>query len=322
MHIPHAMTSVAITNMQAKDVLTSEQKGAAAGSKPAEPLVLRVRDLHVRLAGREVLRDVNLDLVRGDLMGLLGPNGAGKTTLLRSILGLIPKQQGTVEVAADPNAGSDSEMTTGRAARAHIGYVPQRHEFAWDYPISVYQCVLNGQAGKRGLLRRATVSDHRAVAEALERVHLTELSDRPIGQLSGGQRQRVLVARALANEPSLLLLDEPFTGMDFPSIELLCEVLEELCTTDGISVLMITHDLPQAVDVCHRIALLNGSIVASGVPAELRDPQPWTDTFGVRSDSPLLRSLGLEQPAGQRGPAASPQGSHSASKVEEKGAQA
>ena len=308
--------------MQANDVLTSEHSGATAPSATEEPLVLRVRDLEVHLAGREVLREVNLDLVRGDLMGLLGPNGAGKTTLLRSILGLIPKKKGTIEVAADPNAGADSEMTTGRAARAHIGYVPQRHEFAWDYPISVYQCVLNGQAGKRGLLRRATVSDHRAVAEALERVHLTELSDRPIGQLSGGQRQRVLVARALANEPSLLLLDEPFTGMDFPSIELLCDVLEELCSTDGISVLMITHDLPQAVDVCHRIALLNGSIVASGSPAELRDPQPWTDTFGVRSDSPLLRSLGLEQPADRTDSAAVPLSNRSGGKADEKGARA
>lgn len=277
----------------------TEDRATPAGGARAEvtqATVLRVRDLDVRLAGREVLRDVTMDVVSGELMGLLGPNGAGKTTLLRSILGLIPKQRGTVEVATR----NGSEMVSGRAARTHIGYVPQRHEFAWDYPISVYQCVLNGQAGKRGLFRRATVADHRAVAEALERVHLSALADRPIGQLSGGQRQRVLVARALASNPSLLLLDEPFTGMDFPSIELLCDVLDELCTTDGISALMITHDLPQAVHICDRITLLNGSVVASAAPRELRDPEPWTHTFGVRSDSPLLRALGLEKGAGTK----------------------
>lgn len=259
--------------------------------------VLRVRELDVRLAQRDVLHGVDLDVAAGELMGLLGPNGAGKTTLLRSILGLIPRRKGSVEVAAHPQSATPA-MLSGRVARAQIGYVPQRHEFAWDYPISVYNCVLNGQTGKRGLFRRASVSDHRAAAEALERVHLADLADRPIGQLSGGQRQRVLVARALATTPSLLLLDEPFTGMDFPSIELLCDVLQQLHRKEGMSTLMITHDLPQAVHICDRITLLNGSIVATGAPSELRDPKPWTRTFGVRSDSPLLSSLGLQRGVG------------------------
>ncbi|XSE42602.1 anchored repeat-type ABC transporter ATP-binding subunit [Corynebacterium auriscanis] len=306
--------------------MTNNENDSGHVAPGGEP-ILRIRDMDVRLAGRDVLHGINLEVRGGELMGLLGPNGAGKTTLLRAVLGLIPRKAGTVEVAAgarvaarvaargdhpaqtnhaartnhaavaDPIAqpALNAPMLSGRAARAQIGYVPQRHEFAWDYPISVYNCVLNGQTGKRGLFRRASVADHRAAAEALDRVHLADLADRPIGQLSGGQRQRVLVARALATKPSLLLLDEPFTGMDFPSIELLCDVLAQLHQDQGMSTLMITHDLPQAVHICDRITLLNGSVIATGAPVELNDPEPWTRTFGVRSDSPLLSSLGLQR---------------------------
>ncbi|MEU6207809.1 ATP-binding cassette domain-containing protein, partial [Micromonospora musae] len=146
---------------------------------------LEIEKLDVDLGGRPVLRDVQLHLDRGELVGLLGPNGAGKTTLLRAILALIRTRGGRVLVEGKPT----------RPGRSGIGYVPQRHEFSWDFPISVEQAVMSGRTGRIGLLRRPGVADWRAVGDALDRVQLTELRRRPAGELSGGQRQRVLVAR-------------------------------------------------------------------------------------------------------------------------------
>ncbi|MGE3621325.1 MAG: anchored repeat-type ABC transporter ATP-binding subunit [Acidimicrobiia bacterium] len=232
------------------------------------------------LGGRAVLRDVALEVSPGELVGLLGPNGAGKTTLLRSVLGLVRTRAGRVEV----------DGRRGRAARARLGYVPQRHEFAWDFPISVERAVLSGRTGRLGLLRRPGVADWRAVGEALERVHLADLRRRPVGELSGGQRQRVLVARALAVAPAVLLLDEPFTGLDVPTQELLSDLFVGLAAEDR-AVLMTTHDLLGALTTCTRLVLLNGTVVAQGPPDDLRDRQVWMRTFGVGEGSPLLRIL-------------------------------
>ncbi|MFC8848009.1 MULTISPECIES: anchored repeat-type ABC transporter ATP-binding subunit [unclassified Micromonospora] len=230
------------------------------------------------LGGRPVLRDVRLHLDRGELVGLLGPNGAGKTTLLRAILTLTRTRGGTVTVEGRPS----------RPGRADIGYVPQRHEFTWDFPISVEQAVLTGRTGRLGLLRRPGVADWRSVGDALDRVQLTGLRRRPVGELSGGQRQRVLVARALALGPSILLLDEPFTGLDMPTQELLGDLFRALAQ-EGRAVLMTTHDLVAAVDSCTRLVLLNGRVVADGRPADLQDAEAWTTTFGVSTTSPLLK---------------------------------
>lgn len=235
----------------------------------------------VRLGGRTVLHDASLCIELGELVGLIGPNGAGKTTLLRTILGLTAPSAGRV-------------LVDGRAARpgrTSVGYVPQRHEFAWDFPISVAGTVMTGLTGRMGLFRRPGVAEWEAVADALERVRMTELADRPIGQLSGGQRQRVLVARALAPRPSLLLLDEPFTGLDMPTQELLSALFGELAR-EGRAVLMTTHDLVGALDGCDRIALLNRTVLATGTPAALApDRELWMRTFGVGEDSVLLRVL-------------------------------
>ncbi|RLK23851.1 manganese/iron transport system ATP-binding protein [Micromonospora sp. M71_S20] len=239
---------------------------------------LDIEGLDVDLGGRPVLRDIRLHLDRGELVGLLGPNGAGKTTLLRAILALTRTRAGRVLVEGKPS----------RPGRSEIGYVPQRHEFTWDFPISVEQAVLTGRTGRLGLLRRPGVADWRAVGEALDRVQLTGLRRRPVGELSGGQRQRVLVARALALAPRILLLDEPFTGLDMPTQELLGDLFTSLAREDR-AVLMTTHDLVAAVDSCTRLVLLNGRVVADGQPADLQDPELWTTTFGVSATSPLLK---------------------------------
>ncbi|MDZ5145540.1 anchored repeat-type ABC transporter ATP-binding subunit [Microbacterium testaceum] len=242
---------------------------------------LELAGVAVDLGGRRVLQDVDLTVDRGELVALLGPNGAGKTTLLRTVLGLQRIADGRV-------------LVEGRAARrgpAAIGYVPQRHEFAWDFPLSVADVVMTGLTGRLGLFRRPGRAEWDAVAEALDRVRLGELAGRPVGQLSGGQRQRVLVARALVLRSAVLLLDEPFTGLDMPTQELLSRLFADLAR-EGRAVLMTTHDLLGAVDGADRLALLNRTIVAVGTPARLtRDAQAWSATFGVAADSTLVRMM-------------------------------
>jgi manganese/iron transport system ATP-binding protein len=242
---------------------------------------LLVADLSVELGGKLVLEHADLCVDRGELVGLIGPNGAGKTTLLRTVLGLLRPVAGRVLV----------DGRSARPRRSPIGYVPQRHEFAWEFPISVAHAVMTGLTGRLGLLRRPGESAWQAVADALDRVRMNDLADRPIGQLSGGQRQRVLVARALALRPSLLLLDEPFTGLDMPTQELLSTLFSDLAR-EGRGILMTTHDLPSAIYLCDRLALLNRTVIATGSPDQLAaDPAAWTATFGVGENSALLRIL-------------------------------
>lgn len=269
----------------ASDSVSGSASAPASEPVPTPSTVLEVSDLSVSLSGRPVLSDVTLSVHSHEFVGLLGPNGAGKTTLLRSILGFIPLKQGSVRVAGEP-------MTGRRRSRARqaVGYVPQKHQFAWEFPISVHHAVLNGRVGNR-LMSRPRLEDYSAVASALKKVNLADLADRPIGQLSGGQRQRVLVARALASNPRILLLDEPFTGMDIPSAEQLLELFHSLAE-EGVAVLMSTHDLGEAVDHCDRLVLLKGTVMAEGRAEDLRCPDPWVRTYGVRSDSPLLRTVG------------------------------
>ncbi|WP_152190631.1 anchored repeat-type ABC transporter ATP-binding subunit [Georgenia satyanarayanai] len=261
--------------------MTTTQQSAAPATR-AGGAELTVRGLAVDLGGRPVLRDVDLSVAGGELVGLIGPNGAGKTTLIRSVLGLVPVREGDVDVSG----------SSARAARRTVGHVPQRHEFAWEFPISVHDVVLSGRVGTIGWLRRAKVDDFRAVNEALERVGMADLRDRPVGQLSGGQRQRVLVARALALRPRLLLLDEPFTGLDIPTQELLTDLFRAL-SDEGRALLMTTHDLAGAMHTFDRLYLVNQAVVASGPPAELTDPAVWIRAFGFRPDSPLLTALGV-----------------------------
>ncbi|NDK33148.1 anchored repeat-type ABC transporter ATP-binding subunit [Nesterenkonia haasae] len=244
---------------------------------------LQVEGLAVDLGGRPVLRNVDLNVAAGELVGLIGPNGAGKTTLIRSVLGLTPSREGHVRV----------EGQSSRKARRRIGYVPQRQEFAWDFPISVHDVVLSGRVGAIGWLRRAGVQDYQAVAEALDRADMSSLKDRPVGQLSGGQRQRVLVARALALRPQVMLLDEPFTGLDIPTQELLTDLFRDLAA-EGRALLMTTHDLAGAMHTFDRLYLINRTVVASGPPDALRSTEIWTRAFGFRQDSPLLNALGVK----------------------------
>ncbi|WP_327371192.1 anchored repeat-type ABC transporter ATP-binding subunit [Streptomyces sp. NBC_01217] len=243
---------------------------------------LEIRSLAVELGGRLALNNIDLTVRAGELVGLIGPNGAGKTTLLRAVLGLLTPRTGTIRLGGRP----------ADRGRGTVGYVPQRHEFAWDFPLSVEKAVLTGRTHRIGWLRRPGSTDHEAVDEALDRVAMTDLRRRPISELSGGQRQRVLVARALALRPELLLLDEPFTGLDVPTQELLTSLFLQLRTEDK-ALLMTTHDLPAAADMAGRLCLLNRTVIADGPPETLRDPAVWLRAFGVARSDQLLTSLGV-----------------------------
>lgn len=234
---------------------------------------LLAANLSVNLGGRRILRNVDLTVEPGSIHGLLGPNGAGKTTLLRAAMGLIPVATGRCQL--------------GRGA----GYVPQRHDVKWDFPITVEHVVMTGMVRRIGYLRRPRTAHVKAVARALHRVNMAHMRNRPIGELSGGQRQRVLIARALASDPGILLLDEPFTGLDMPTQELLTELFKRLAR-EGTALLLTTHDITHAMVVCDWITMLNGSVTASATPQQLREPDPWMRTFKVSVGSPLLHQVG------------------------------
>ncbi|OKL46617.1 anchored repeat-type ABC transporter ATP-binding subunit [Boudabousia liubingyangii] len=244
--------------------------------------VLEIQDLSVNLSNRQILKGVNLQCQQGELLGLLGPNGAGKTTLLRTMMGLIPAAAGQISVLGK----------TGNKAADLIGYVPQRQDVAWDFPINVGGLVMQGLTRQLGWLRTPGTKHWKAVYRALERVKMREFAERPIQELSGGQRQRILIARALVTDPALLVLDEPFTGLDMPTQELLTVLFGEL-TNGGTSLLMTTHDLNHALVTCDRVALLRGTVIAEGTPSQLTDPQPWMETFEVSAQSPLIKQLGM-----------------------------
>ncbi|MDP9800528.1 manganese/iron transport system ATP-binding protein [Arcanobacterium wilhelmae] len=232
---------------------------------------LKVEGLNVTLTGRSILENIGFEVAKGELAGLIGPNGAGKTTLMRAIMGLI-RSQGIVE-------------TSGK-----IGYVPQRQDVDWAYPMSVETLVRTTFVGRAHKVSRR---EGLALAyQALKKVGMYELRERTIDELSGGQKQRILIARALAPNPDILLLDEPFTGLDHPNQDLLSDLFVELAR-GGVGILMSTHDLTQAVDICDSLVMINRTVRAAGKPADLMEPQLWIDTYQVRENSALLRSLGM-----------------------------
>ena len=218
--------------------------------------------------GTPVITRVDLDLPPGRRLVLIGPNGAGKSTLIKSVLGLVPILSGTATVLGGDPA----------AARARTGYVPQNDTLDADFPVSVRQVVMMGRYRRIGWWRPARAADRRAVAEALGRVGLADRAGHRFGTLSGGQRQRVLLARAVAAGPSLLLLDEPFNGVDAISQEAIIRVLRELSAA-GAALVLSTHDLTVAREIADLVCLLNGRQQAVGPPAEVLTTDPLLRTY-------------------------------------------
>ncbi|MRG59033.1 ATP-binding cassette domain-containing protein [Agromyces sp. CFH 90414] len=214
--------------------------------------VLRLRSAAFTHPGGAGVSGLDLDIRAGEAVALIGPNGAGKSTLLNGLLGLVPRTAGTVEYAGHPHA-----------AVGMIGVLPQSADLDPDFPISLEQVVMQGRYRRLGLFRWPGRADRAAVADALAAVGLTELAKRRFGDLSGGQRQRGLLARALAGEPSLLLLDEPFNGLDQQNRDALIQTLRDL-KARGVAVIVSTHDLELARLVCDTVVLVNGEQLAHG----------------------------------------------------------
>jgi len=214
--------------------------------------VISVRHLWAGYNGEPVLEDVTLSVKELDFIGLIGPNGGGKTTLLKVLLGLLPPSQGEVRVCG-------RHVEEGRRC---IGYLPQAVEFDRDFPISVRDVVRMGRLGRRRLLQRYTAEDDRIVAQALSSVGMLDMRDRPIGALSGGQRQRVYVARALATEPHILLLDEPMASVDPQASAGIYELLRQL--NERITILMVSHDMSAISSNVKTVGCLNHRLFYHG----------------------------------------------------------
>lgn len=234
-----------------------------------QPPVIELHGVRAGYDGRTVIDRVDLTARRGEFVALVGANGAGKSTLLKVIVGLLRPYEGSVRVFDSP---------PGNGAR-HLAYLPQAEQVHWDYPLRVEDVVLMGRLAHSTPGRGPTTADRSAVATALGRVQIVDLARRPIDALSGGQRQRVLLARTLAADPELLLLDEPATGVDPATEEQLMSLLGDLAS-HGRTVLVATHDLAGVMAHFPRVLCMNGGIVADGDASILRDDAILRHTYG------------------------------------------
>lgn len=214
--------------------------------------VIAIRHLWAGYEREQVLEDINLSVYEGDFIGLIGPNGGGKTTLIRVLLGLLPPTRGEVQVMGRPV----------QEGRRMIGYVPQVVEFDREFPISVWDVARLGRLGQRRLLQRYTAEDGAIVAQALQQVDMFDLRQRPIGELSGGQRQRAYIARALAAQPKILLLDEPTASVDPQVSTSIYELLQQL--NERVTILLISHDMSAISSYVKTVGCLNRRLFYHG----------------------------------------------------------
>lgn len=226
--------------------------GDAAVAEP-ERCVLEVHDLTVAYRTQPVLWDIDLRLPEGKLIAIVGPNGAGKSTLLKAALGLVPPITGWVKFFGQPYD----------ACRSWVGYVPQRESVDWDFPTSALDVVTMGLYGRVGWFRRPTKHHRAAALDCLGKVGIRELAHRQISQLSGGQQQRVFLARALAQEARLYLMDEPFAGVDAATERAIIALLKKL-RGEGRTVVAVHHDLQTVAAYFDYVVLLNMRLVAAG----------------------------------------------------------
>ncbi|SFA98364.1 manganese/zinc/iron transport system ATP-binding protein [Amycolatopsis marina] len=225
--------------------------------------------------GRTVLDDVTLEIPAGLLTAVVGPNGAGKSTLVKAALGLMPAVRGRVRLLGEPL----------KQVRRRVAYVPQQDSVAQDFPITAVEVVEMGRFPHRGWLRRLTREDDDLVAAAMDEVGVLDLAKQPIDELSGGQRQRVFLARALAQQADLVILDEPFTAVDARTESALLDVLSGLCAR-GRSVIAVHHDLRTVQERFDHAVLLAGTVVADGPAGTVVTPANLERAYGLTPLSP------------------------------------
>ncbi|MEM9835895.1 MAG: metal ABC transporter ATP-binding protein [Bacteroidota bacterium] len=231
--------------------------------------IININDLSVTYDRKRVLSNIFLDFEEGKRYGILGQNGSGKSTLLKSILGLIEDYSGEISVWGQPID----------AVRNRVVYVPQRSQIDFSFPTTVRDVVMMGRYPHKKVFQRINAKDHALVENALQELGILALQDRQIGELSGGQQQRAFLARALAQEADLLLLDEPFVGVDIPTEEKMIAVLRQLSEA-GKTLLVVHHDLQAVPDYFDHIVLLNQRLVAAGPTATTFTKKNLAAAFG------------------------------------------
>ena len=237
--------------------------------RASEVKAIEVTDLTVAYQDKPVLWDIDLDVPPGVLLSIVGPNGAGKTTLIKSILGLVRPAAGNVLIYDKPY----------EAQRRIVGYVPQRGSVDWDFPTNVLDVVMMGRYGALGWIRRPGKQDRELSMQALEKVGMEAYTTRQISQLSGGQQQRVFLARALVQDATVYLMDEPFQGVDATTERAIVTLLQEL-RANGKTVVVVHHDLQTVTDYFDWVMLLNIRRIASGPVAETFTPENLRETYG------------------------------------------
>ena len=238
-------------------------------SKSAAPL--EVHDLTVAYTKRPVLYGIDLEIPKGSIVGVVGPNGAGKSTLIRAIMGLLPVSSGWIKVFGKPF----------KQAVTRVGYVPQRESVDWAFPVNALDVVLMGRYGRLGPFKRPSKADKEIAMNCLEKVKMDSYAKRQISNLSGGQQQRVFLARALAQESDLYLMDEPFVGVDATTESAIIEILREL-QAQGKTLIVVHHDLTTAPEYFDRILLLNMRVVAYGKTEDVFTFENLQNAYGGR----------------------------------------
>ncbi len=248
-------------------------------------IAIRVKNLSVSYDRKRVLTNIFLEMEAGKVCGLIGPNGAGKSTLFNAILGLV-----------SPNAGEISFFENNSLAdlRAKVAFVPQKNDLDWTFPATVFDVVMTGRYPHRRLFERMRDTDHQICTESLRKVGIESLRDRQISELSGGQQQRMFIARALAQEADIFLLDEPFVGVDATTEAKIIEILKQLAA-DGKTILVVHHDLSTVERYFDSVILLNQRLIAAGDVKKIFTPENIAKTFGGQLNA--LHQIGmLEKP--------------------------
>ena len=221
--------------------------------------------------GHTAIQQVSFHLQGGMTCALLGVNGGGKSTLFKSLMGLVKMQQGNIRLC---------ELPIHKALKLNlISYVPQSEEVDWQFPVSVYDVVMQGRYGYMNFLRIPTALDKQKVQQAMQRVDILHLADRQIGELSGGQKKRVFLARALAQQSKIMLLDEPFTGVDVKTENAIVALLAQL-RQEGHLILVSTHNLGSVPDFCDQVVMINRTVIAAGETATTFNQDNLERVFG------------------------------------------
>jgi manganese/iron transport system ATP-binding protein len=250
--------------------MNSLQSSATTAQRlPDEPARLELEHVRVSYNGRLALDELTFQVSHGARLAVVGPNAAGKTTLFKALVGIVPLNAGHIHIHGSP-LGHHQDC---------VAYVPQREEVDWRFPVTVNDVVMMGRFGQQGWLRRPNKTDRTIAARSLAQLGIADLADRPIGELSGGQQQRVFLARALAQEPHILLMDEPFTGVDFTTQEATLELLEHL-QAERVTAMVSTHDLTLAAERFDQVLLLNKRMIAYGSPNDVFTPANLSQAFG------------------------------------------